>query len=138
MFSADDHRYMAQALRLAELGVNTTQPNPRVGCVIVKDGRISTPQGRYVLEGISRQTVIELARQEGFEVVERDIDLYDAYTADEVFLTSTSLCLCPVSKVNHAEIGGGKVPGPVVQRITKAYSEYVGLDIAAQYLKRLA
>lgn len=104
---------------------------------IVKDGRISTPQGRYVLEGISRQTVIELARQEGFEVVERDIDVYDAYTADEVFLTSTSLCLCPVSKVNHAAIGDGKVPGPAVKRILKAYSDYVGLDIAGQYLSRL-
>jgi branched-chain amino acid aminotransferase len=104
---------------------------------VVKDGRISTPQGRYVLEGISRQTVIELARQEGFEVVERDIDLYDAYTADEVFLTSTSLCLCPVSKVNHAAIGDGKVPGPVAARLLKAYSDYVGIDIAAQYLSRL-
>jgi branched-chain amino acid aminotransferase len=104
---------------------------------VVKDGRISTPQGRYVLEGVSRMTVIELARKEGFEVVERDIDLYDAYTADEVFLTSTSLCLCPVSKVNHATIGDGKVPGPVASRILKAYSDYVGLDIAGQYLSRL-
>ncbi|MBN9348972.1 MAG: aminotransferase class IV, partial [Devosia sp.] len=105
---------------------------------VVKDGRISTPQGRYVLEGVSRMTVIELARKEGFEVVERDIDLYDAYTADEVFLTSTSLCLCPVAKVNHATIGDGKVPGPVVSRILKAYSDYVGLDIAGQYLSRLS
>ncbi|MBS0244676.1 MAG: aminotransferase class IV [Proteobacteria bacterium] len=104
---------------------------------IVKDGIISTPQGRYVLEGISRQTVMELAKKSGFEVIERDIDLYDAYTADEVFLTSTSLCICPVSKVNHAAIGDGKVPGPVVSRITKAYSDYVGLDIAGQYLSRL-
>ena len=105
---------------------------------VVKDGRISTPQGRYVLEGISRQTVIELACKEGYEVRERDIDLYDAYTADEVFLSSTSLCLCPVSKVNHASIGDGRVPGPVVQRLTKAYSDYVGLDIANQYLRQLA
>lgn len=104
---------------------------------IVKDGRIATPQGRYVLEGISRQTVIELARKEGFEVVERDIDLYDAYTADEVFLTSTSLCLCPVAKVNHATIGDGKVPGPVASQILKAYSDYVGVDIVQQYLDRL-
>jgi branched-chain amino acid aminotransferase len=104
---------------------------------VVKDGRISTPQGRYVLEGISRQTVMELARQQGYEVVERDIDLYDAYTADEVFLTSTSLCLCPVSKVNHVSISGGKVPGPVVQKITRAYSDFVGVDVAGQYLRHL-
>ncbi|MGE0768997.1 MAG: aminotransferase class IV [Hyphomicrobiaceae bacterium] len=104
---------------------------------IVKDRRIATPQGRYVLEGISRQTVIELARKEGFELVERDIDLYDAYTADEVFLTSTSLCLCPVAKVNHATIGDGKVPGPVASQLLKAYSDYVGIDIPQQYLSRL-
>ena len=104
---------------------------------VVKDGRISTPQGKYVLEGISRQTVIEIARGQGFEVIERDIDLYDAYTADEVFLTSTSLCLCPVAKVNHATIGSGRVPGPVTAQLLKAYSAYVGVDIAGQYLKRL-
>ena len=39
-FSADDYQYMAQALRLAEQGLFTTMPNPRVGCVIVKDGKV--------------------------------------------------------------------------------------------------
>ncbi len=104
---------------------------------VVKDGRISTPQGKYVLEGISRMTVMELARKEGFELVERDIDLYDAYTADEVFLTSTSLCLCPVVKVNHAVIGDGRVPGPVSKQLLAAYSKLVGCDIEGQYLKHL-
>ncbi len=104
---------------------------------IVKDGRISTPQGRYVLEGVSRQTVIELAKSQGYEVIERDIDLYDAYTADEVFLTSTSLCICPVAKVNGAVIGDGRVTGPVVAKLTKAYSDAVGCDIPAQYLRHL-
>ena len=104
---------------------------------VVKDGRISTPQGRYVLEGVSRHTVIELARAQGFELVERDIDLYDAYTADEVFLTSTSLCICPVAKVNGAVIGSGHVPGPVVAQLTAAYSESVGCDIPGQYLRHL-
>lgn len=40
MYSADDHRFMALALRLAELGLNSTNPNPRVGCVIVRDGQV--------------------------------------------------------------------------------------------------
>ncbi|MGB5569744.1 MAG: riboflavin biosynthesis protein RibD, partial [Sedimenticolaceae bacterium] len=39
-FSADDHRHMARAMRLAERGLYTTDPNPRVGCVLVRDGRI--------------------------------------------------------------------------------------------------
>ncbi|MDH5537357.1 MAG: bifunctional diaminohydroxyphosphoribosylaminopyrimidine deaminase/5-amino-6-(5-phosphoribosylamino)uracil reductase RibD, partial [Betaproteobacteria bacterium] len=41
MFSADDHRYMARALALAERGLYTTTPNPRVGCVIVRDGTVA-------------------------------------------------------------------------------------------------
>ncbi|KAB2845821.1 MAG: hypothetical protein F9K44_16435 [Hyphomicrobiaceae bacterium] len=104
---------------------------------VVKDGQMSTPRGRYVLEGVSRATVIELAKELRVPVVERDIDLYDAYTADEVFLTSTSLCLCGVSCVNGKAIGGGKIPGPVTKRLLKAYSDLVGCDIEKQYLARL-
>jgi branched-chain amino acid aminotransferase len=104
---------------------------------VVKDGRLMTPRGQYVLEGISRQTVIELAQALKLPVEERDLDLYDAVTADEVFLTSTSLCLCGVSKVNGAVIGGGQVPGPVTARLLDAYSKLTGCDIAGQYLSRL-
>jgi branched-chain amino acid aminotransferase len=103
----------------------------------VKDGRMFTPQGRYVLEGVSRMTVLELADELGISVTERDLDLYDTYTADEVFLTSTSLCICPVVSVNGATIGDGKVPGPITRRLTDAYSKMVGVDIAGQYLSRL-
>ncbi|MCL4765634.1 MAG: aminotransferase class IV [Hyphomicrobiaceae bacterium] len=105
---------------------------------IVKNGRLLTPQGRYVLEGVSRQTAIELARDLGIAVEERDLDLYDAYNADEVFLTSTSLCLCGVSQVNGARIGSGQVPGPITGKLLDAYSGLVGCDIAGQYLARLA
>jgi branched-chain amino acid aminotransferase len=79
-----------------------------------------------------------LARSLGIDTQERDIDLYDAYNADEVFLTSTSLCICPVVQVNGAKINGGKVPGPVTRKLLDAYSELVGCDIAGQYLSRLA
>jgi hypothetical protein len=63
--------------------------------------------------GVSRQTAIDLAREEGLSLREADIDLYDAYNADEIFLTSTSLCICPVTKVNGVAIGPkGQVWGP--------------------------
>jgi branched-chain amino acid aminotransferase len=104
---------------------------------VVKNGRLLTPQGRYVLEGVSRQTVLELAQKLTIPAEERDIDLYDAYTADEVFLTSTSLCICGVSHVNGARIGSGEVPGPVTRRLLEAYSDLVGCDIVGQYLARL-
>lgn len=104
---------------------------------IIKDGRMFTPGERHVLAGISRATVMELAREFKIQVEERDIDLYDAYTADEMFLTSTSLCLCGVSSVNGARIAGGTVPGPITKRLLGAYSELVACDIAGQYLSHL-
>jgi branched-chain amino acid aminotransferase len=104
---------------------------------LVQGGKLYTPQERYVLAGISRQTVIELARGLGIEMVERDLDLYDAATADEAFLTSTSLGLCPVASVNGAPTRDRTIPGPVTRRLLTAYSEMVGVDIAGQYLARL-
>ena len=89
-----------------------------------------------MLPGVSRQTVIDLARSEGLAVREADIDLYDAYNADEVFLTSTSLCICPVTRVNGVEIGPkGQVWGPVTQRLAEAYRRFVDRDFVGQYLK---
>jgi branched-chain amino acid aminotransferase len=104
---------------------------------VVRAGEIQTPHERYVLPGVSRQTVIDLARDEGLPLREADIDLYDAYNADEVFLTSTSLCICPVSKVNGVAIGPtGQVWGPVTKRLADAYQRFVGHDFVGQYLKR--
>ena len=68
---------------------------------------------------------------------ERDIDLFDAYNADEAFLTSTSLCVCAVRSFNGVDVGAGPVPGPVTQRIIDAYCRMVDYDFVAQYLKRL-
>jgi branched-chain amino acid aminotransferase len=80
---------------------------------------------------------MELAAQLGISCEERDLDLYDALTADEVFLTSTSLCLCGVRSVNGQSIGDGRVPGPITRRLTDAYVALVGTDFVAQYLSRL-
>ena len=104
---------------------------------LIKDGKVSTPREQFVLPGVSRQTVIELAREEGVPVEERDLDPYDAFTADEAFLTSTSLCVCPVRTINGVVIGAGKVPGPITERLTRAYMRLVGCDFVAQYLRHL-
>jgi branched-chain amino acid aminotransferase len=103
----------------------------------VRNGQVLTPREKFVLPGVSRQTVIDLARQEGIPVAEADIDLYDSYVADEMFLTSTSLCICPVTKINGVDIGpAGQVWGPITKRLAEAYSRYVGYDFVGQYLKR--
>ena len=104
---------------------------------LVREGRLLTPRERYVLPGISRQTVIDLAGELGLGCEEKDLDLYDAAVADEMFLTSTSLCICPVASVNGGRVGEGRVPGPVTKRLMDAYRDFVGFDFVAQYLKRL-
>ncbi len=104
---------------------------------LVKDGTIATPRGQFVLEGITRRIVMELATGLDLLTEEKDLDLFDAYTADEAFLTSTSLCICPVASVNGAKVKGGRVPGPVTQRLMSAFSDLAGMDYVAQYLTHL-
>ena len=105
---------------------------------LVKDGAVNTPKGQFVLEGISRGIVLDLAAGLDLPVEERDLDLYDAYTADEAFFTSTSLCICPVSSINGSTVGRGKVPGPITQRLMSAYSDVAGMDFVSQYLSHLS
>ena len=104
---------------------------------IVRGEEVLTPREKFVLPGVSRQTVIDLAREAGLSVREADLDLYDAYNADEAFLTSTSLCICPITRINGVTIGAeGRVWGPVTQRLANAYRDHVGHDFVGQYLKR--
>ena len=104
---------------------------------LVKDGMLCTPRGQQVLEGITRGVVLELAEGLGLPVAERDLDLFDAYTADEAFLTSTSLCVCPIASVNGSTVGDGQVPGPVTQTLISAFSDLAGMDYVEQYLSHL-
>ena len=103
----------------------------------MKDGELLTPQGQFVLEGITRGTVLDLAAGLDIPAMERDLDLYDAYTADEAFLTSTSLCICPVASVNGTSIADGKVPGPITQQLMAAFSDLAGMDYVSQCLSHL-
>ncbi len=104
---------------------------------LVSDGVLYTPRSQYVLAGVSRQTVIELAEKQGIAVVEDDLSPYDAYNADEGFITSTSFCLCPARSCNSKPIGSGNVPGPVTGILTKAFSELVEFDFLHQFLRHL-
>ena len=103
---------------------------------LVQDGEVLTPRQEFVLPGISRQSVIDLCAQSGISCREADLDFYDAANADEIFMTSTSLCICPVRS-----LGGRKLPlplpGPVTRRLTEAYASFVDCDFVAQYLKHL-
>ena len=104
---------------------------------LVSEGQLLTPRALNVLPGISRQTVIELATELGIPCREVDLDLYDAYAADEAFLTSTSLCICPVRSINGMRVGGEEVFGPVTLRLIDRYRALVGCDFVEQYRRHL-
>jgi len=104
---------------------------------LVRDGGLLTPREHYVLPGVSRQMTIDLAAKLGIPCREQDLDLFDAETADEIFLTSTSLCILPVRRFNGGTVGDDNVPGPLTGRLMAAYSESVGCDFVRQYLDRL-
>ncbi len=104
---------------------------------LVRDGALLTPKEKYVLPGVSRQTVIELAAELHIPFRETDVDLFDGYNADEAFITSTSLCICPVSSINGVAIGSGAVFGPTTQRLIDAYVSMVGCDFVDQHLSKL-
>ena len=99
---------------------------------IVKDNRVITPEGRNILRGISREYVMkELCPSLGFEVVEKNIELYDVYTADEAFMTGTPFCMLPVTSINKLMIGDGK-PGIVFSKLLQKWSVNTEVDIKQQ------
>ena len=98
---------------------------------IVKRDRIVTPQPRNCLRGISRGFVLGLARQCQIDYRERNIESYDAVTADEAFFTATPFCILPCTKINGQQIGDGKV-GKVTRFLTQRWVEEVKCDFVEQ------
>ena len=102
---------------------------------IIKDGVVISPEGRDILRGISRQYVMEeLCPQLGLKVIEKNIEPYDVYTADEAFMTGTPFCMLPVVKLNGLNIGDGKV-GEIFNRLLSKWSSNVEIDIKSQIQK---
>lgn len=95
---------------------------------LVKDGIVYTPpvyQG--ALRGITRDAVMELASKAGIEVREDRLTLYEAYDADECFLTGTAAEIIPVNSIDRRIIGDGK-PGPVTAQLLAAFQELTCVD----------
>jgi len=90
---------------------------------VVKNGVIHTPStASSILEGITRDTVITLARDLGYEVVERDLVRTDLFLADEMFVTGTAAEITPIREVDKREIGK---PGPITLILQKKFFEVV-------------
>ena len=102
----------------------------------VSKGVIKTPTTANCLAGISRATVLELAKELGIPAEETVLLPYDLATADEVFFTSTPYCIMPATRFNGLQVGNGKV-GPITQKLLTAWSALVGMDIVGQALGQI-
>jgi len=99
---------------------------------IIKNGVVFTPEGRNILRGISRDYVMnELCTQLKMKVVEKNIEVYDVYTADEAFITGTPFCMLPVTSLNGNKIGKGTV-GTLFHRLISQWSANAEVDIIGQ------
>ena len=92
---------------------------------IVRDGVIVTPPvSSDILEGITRDTIIKLAKEEGFKVEVREIPRAELYVSDEIFLVGTAAEVTPVLSVDGRPVGDGKI-GPVTSKIRSVYRSIV-------------
>ncbi len=93
---------------------------------MIRDGKfITSPIYDNILEGITRHTVMQLAREElGVEVVERSIDRSELYVADEVLFCGTGAQVAGIVEIDHRRIGNGRV-GPLTQKLQDVYFRVV-------------
>jgi branched-chain amino acid aminotransferase len=88
---------------------------------VIKDGKIHTPgQADAILDGINRKSCIQIARDLGYEVIERNIARAELALADEVFLTGTAAELTPMREIDDIEIGP---PGPITREIQGVFED---------------
>lgn len=100
--------------------------------LVYRDGEgLVSPPREHILAGVSLGVVHELAQQVGVQFHTRALTADELRSASEAMLTSTSVCVLPIVECDGQAIGGGK-PGPVFRRLLAAWSDLVGLDIAAQ------
>lgn len=99
---------------------------------MVRKGKLITPSiTDNVLEGITRDSILELAQHElGVEVVERSVDRSELYICDELFLTGTAVGLAPVTRVDHRPVGDAAI-GPLTRRLQDLYFQATRGHLAA-------
>ena len=106
--------------------VNTTNA---CNFFIVRKGQVWTSTGDYCMNGITRQKVIDLCRENGIPVFERNYSLVDTYGADEAFLTGTFGAQTPVGMIDGRQIGDGQM-GPLTKQIRMLYQALIQRETA--------
>ena len=101
---------------------------------IVKRDRLITPEPRNCLRGIGRNYILSLARKNRIEYRERNIESFDAITADETFFTATPFCTMPCTSINGQKIGNGRI-GKMTRFLMQKWKEEVDCDWEEQVRK---
>jgi branched-chain amino acid aminotransferase len=91
---------------------------------VISNGVISTPDVTSALDGITRRTVMQLAADHGYKVVERRITRDELYICDEAFFTGTAAEVTPIREVDNRPVGKGS-RGPITEKLQKAYLDLV-------------
>jgi branched-chain amino acid aminotransferase len=91
---------------------------------IARDRRVKTTPLTSILPGITRDSVVEIARDRGYEVIEERFTRDELYTADEAFFTGTAAEVTPIREVDNRKVGEGR-PGPVTQELQKAFFDVI-------------
>ena len=100
---------------------------------LIRDGKIYTPPlGASILGGITRDSVVRIARDFGYEVIETLIPREMLYVVDEVFFTGTAAEVTPIRSIDKIKIGNGR-RGPITERIQKEFFAYIGGEIPDRY-----
>jgi branched-chain amino acid aminotransferase len=100
---------------------------PAANIFLVKDESLYTPPLKYILAGITRQTVLEIARDEQIPAFEVELTVADLFSADEAILTGTGAGLAALIEVDKRPIGNG-LPGPMLQKLKVLYERKVDED----------
>ena len=95
---------------------------------LVYQGVLMTPSSRNILEGNGRTNVLRVAHELGIPVIERDLQPFHLYNADEAFVSSESRFLSPVTRYNGVPIGE-KSPGPISRQLLKFFIKEVNYDV---------
>ena len=91
---------------------------------IVRNGKLYTPDLTSALEGITRDTIVQLAKEIGLEVIEKRITRDEVYTADEAFFTGTAAEVTPIRELDNRAIGTG-TRGPITEKLQALYFDVV-------------
>ncbi len=110
-----------EAILLDHLGNISEAPGENI--FIIRNGKLLTPPpSSSALEGITKDSVVKIAEDLGYKIVEREIPRTEIYFADEVFLTGTAAEISPVISIDGKKVGDGKV-GKITENIRKVYSD---------------